>query len=252
MKKTPETDCRSEAGPEEDIRKYFQSIEAHFIRRRGAPLLLSPRDVDRIAHWHKLQIPLMVVFRGIDSYFERKSAALDQRQKMVTLAFCEQDILAAWKGRGDRDRGRPRDLPLQQNRMDQEMRNTLSRILTDIKDAFPEMERSQTSILVATLKEVCERLQILLRDRHQLQQRREGLSGSVEKELEHLDGMVAQALLVEVGEEEYRSLLHAAEGEMESYRRQMEGDMFLKSVKQLAAKRLRQRFNLPFISLYSI
>jgi len=75
---------------------YFTEIEEHFHRRRGTTLLLSTLDWALIETWKDAGIPLEAVLRGIDSTFEhyenRRGA---KTQKVNSLAFCSQEVLAA-------------------------------------------------------------------------------------------------------------------------------------------------------------
>src|SRR5260370_31817442 len=43
---------------------YFLAIEDHFVRLRGAPLLLSPADWHAARRWHQQGIPLELVRRA--------------------------------------------------------------------------------------------------------------------------------------------------------------------------------------------
>ena len=67
--------------------EYYKTISREFLRRRGAPLDLSPRDLSLIAEWERRKIPLDVVLDGIKAGFEhlrRKPG----RGKRFSLAFC--------------------------------------------------------------------------------------------------------------------------------------------------------------------
>ena len=51
--------------------QYFNRIEEHFGRRRGGPLVLSPKDWGLVEAWHDSGIPLRIVLRGINQAFDR-------------------------------------------------------------------------------------------------------------------------------------------------------------------------------------
>ena len=42
----------------EEDRSYYAAAEAAFIRRRGTPFLLSPRDFALLKEWRALGVPL--------------------------------------------------------------------------------------------------------------------------------------------------------------------------------------------------
>ena len=56
----------------EEDRAYYAAAEAAFIRRRGTPFLLSPRDFALLKEWRALGVPLEAVEAGIDEAFSRR------------------------------------------------------------------------------------------------------------------------------------------------------------------------------------
>jgi hypothetical protein len=88
-------------------RGYYEAAEAAFIRRRGTPFLLSPRDFALLKEWRALGIPLEVVESGIDEAFTRR----EQRNavgRVNSLAYCRDAVLEAWERRAETARGRGR------------------------------------------------------------------------------------------------------------------------------------------------
>jgi hypothetical protein len=74
---------------------YFTEIEEHFQRARATSLfLLSPLDWALIETWKNSDIPLEAVLRGIDAAFEKYHARKQKTQKVNSLAFCAQAVLA--------------------------------------------------------------------------------------------------------------------------------------------------------------
>ncbi|HXH27588.1 MAG TPA: hypothetical protein VNL37_00990, partial [Candidatus Polarisedimenticolia bacterium] len=62
----------------DDEEPYFRAIEAEFVRRRGAAMLLSPRDWALMGTWHRSGVPLRVVLQAIGNVsdaFERRAPA---------------------------------------------------------------------------------------------------------------------------------------------------------------------------------
>ncbi len=77
---------------------YFSAIEAEFIRRRGTPFLLSPKDYALARRWRFLGIPAEDVCAGIDEAFDRR----DERGasgRVNSLSYCEGAVLEAWERR---------------------------------------------------------------------------------------------------------------------------------------------------------
>ena len=74
---------------------YFTEIEEHFQRARGSSLfLLSPLDWALIESWKNAGVPLEAVLRGIDTAFEKWRGRKIKTQRVNSLAFCAQAVLA--------------------------------------------------------------------------------------------------------------------------------------------------------------
>jgi hypothetical protein len=79
-------------------RAYFSTIEAEFIRRRGTPFLLSPKDYGLARRWYELGIPLDDVTAGIADAFERRQERA-ATGRVNSLSYCEGAVLEAWERR---------------------------------------------------------------------------------------------------------------------------------------------------------
>ena len=79
----------------ENYFNYFTEIEEHYHRRRGTTLLLSTLDWALIETWKNAGVPLEAVLRGIDEAFDKYDRKPSKTQKVNSLAFCSQAVLAA-------------------------------------------------------------------------------------------------------------------------------------------------------------
>jgi hypothetical protein len=84
---------------------YYQTIAREFLKRRGAPFFLSPRDQSTIAAWEEKRIPLRVVLEGIGRTFDGVKAKV-RGTKGISLSFCERQVEAALAQHRDRSAGR--------------------------------------------------------------------------------------------------------------------------------------------------
>src|ERR1700738_2159337 len=80
----------------EGDREYYAAVEAAFIRRRGTPFLLSPKDFALVQEWRGLGIPLEVVERGIDEAFSRREER-GGAGRVNALSYCRDAVLVAWE-----------------------------------------------------------------------------------------------------------------------------------------------------------
>jgi len=77
--------------------EYFARIERQFGMRRGGPLMLSPRDWQRVEGWQNKGIPLEVALRGINRAFDYFDAAAGKTRRINSLSYCEQHIYDTWE-----------------------------------------------------------------------------------------------------------------------------------------------------------
>ena len=92
----------SETGEDRD---YYRAAEAAFIRRRGTPFLLSPKDFALLKQWRALGVPLEAVEHGIDDAFTRREER-GATGKINSLAYCRDAVLAAWERQAEASVGR--------------------------------------------------------------------------------------------------------------------------------------------------
>src|ERR1700674_5128203 len=74
---------------------YFSDIEEHYQRRRGSILPSSPVDWCLMETWKEAGIPLAAVLRGIDTAFDKYDRRAKKTRKVNSLAYCQQEGLAA-------------------------------------------------------------------------------------------------------------------------------------------------------------
>jgi len=85
---------------------YFQEIASAFFGHRGAPFVLSSRDMVTISSWEETGIPLRVVLEGMERAFEKYRKRSAGRGKMSSLSFCEAEVVKAHAEHRDRGVGR--------------------------------------------------------------------------------------------------------------------------------------------------
>jgi hypothetical protein len=88
--------------------RYFQDIAAGFFRLRGAPFVLSSRDMVLISEWEAAGIPLGVVEEGIRRAYERSRKSQPTRGRLASLAFCDREVRRAFQEHRERRVGRSR------------------------------------------------------------------------------------------------------------------------------------------------
>lgn len=89
--------------------RYFQEISQSFLDLRGAPFVLSSKDVMTISTWEETGIPLRIVREGIRRAFEKYRQRHAGSRKIFSLSFCQVEV--AWAFAEFRDRGVGRGCP---------------------------------------------------------------------------------------------------------------------------------------------
>ena len=89
----------------EEDRAFYEAAEAAFIRRRGTPFLLSPRDFALLREWRALGVPIEAVEEGIEEAFTRREER-GAIGRVNSLSYCRDAVLEAWERRADAARGR--------------------------------------------------------------------------------------------------------------------------------------------------
>src|SRR6476661_6403344 len=89
----------------EEDRAFFAAAEAAFIRRRGTPFLLSPRDFALLREWRALGVPIETIEQGIDTAFSRREERA-ARGRVNSLGYCSGAVLEAWERRAETSVGK--------------------------------------------------------------------------------------------------------------------------------------------------
>ena len=214
----------------EEDRSYYAAAEAAFIRRRGTPFLLSPRDFALLREWRALGVPIEAIEQGIDAAFTRREerSALG---RVNSLGYCRDAILEAWArraetsvGRGSRPGKGPEVRPATEE---------LSRRLREVGERRPDLAPALEPILASL----------------------ERLAGSgknaeqTEASLARLDRRLARDLLDALPEPERRRLDADVEESLARAGLRMDAETATRTVSALTRRKLREALDLPRLSL---
>lgn len=113
--------------------RYFQSIARVFFKQRGAPFFLSAKELDVVSEWERRSIPLFIVHEGIKRAFDEQRMRRGQKRKVLSLLFCNRQVLEAFQVYRERRVGRSsgeEELKARKRRIEAE----LDRFLLDIPE----------------------------------------------------------------------------------------------------------------------
>jgi len=171
-------EARTMEKEEEERGYYYRAIARHFILRRGAPFLLSPREIELIARWEASSIPLPVVIEGIDRTVE-KMKKKKRPLASFSLLLCASEVARAYAQHRDRLVGVSRRTQVKDKHND---------ILKAIEKFLAELPASLTGLKPIFLRA----LEVMkLEDK-----------GAREKQLEDLEEALEEKLVEAASEEE--------------------------------------------------
>lgn len=202
--------------------KYFQSIALHFFKHRGAPFFLSSKELDYIARWEKMGIPLHVVLEGIEISFESYRRKPGRKTKIQSLAFCDLQVLKAFEQNRERKVGHKKRIVERHEKRDR---------------AKAEVEKFLAKIpqQISYLKEAYSLAQKVLSQSH-----------FEEEELERIEGKIEELLWKNSLDEEKERV---RSGVLKDYEFKQEEE-FERIFKIKLVKVLRDKYKIPYISLF--
>ena len=228
---------------------YFSEIEETFIRRRGRNLLLSPLDWALIETWQERGVPLPVILRGIGKVFDAVDKQPASKRSVKSLMYCREEIeaqYAQWlesqvgkngdkKVRSPESEVRSPDSSNADLFSDEMITAHLAKVSTDLKKSRQKADGGLREIL----EKVLEHLVKLTGNSQDTE--------SLEKSLEKLDAEIDKVLLKTAEAEKLKGEI---EKQIASYRNKMEREVYQRTFDLMLLKRLRERAEIPRLSLF--
>ena len=212
-------------------RVYYEAVEAAFIRRRGTPFLLSPTDFALAREWRALGVPLEAVEAGIDEAFTRREERKPGR-RVNSLAYCRDAILGAWERRAETSRGK--GAPGAAVDVDAKASlEALALALEATRARRPDLEGPLASALASVAR----------------LQASEGTAEEIEGKLARLDRKLAKELYAALPEEERADLDREVAAQLAGAAARMDPPTLEKTTKALTRRSVRERLDLPRLSL---
>ncbi len=221
---------------------YFTEIEERFQRRRGALLLLSTLDWALIETWREAGIPLEAVLRGIDAAFDKWERRAKKTRRVNSLAYCQQEVLAAVEDLQEAALGSTRD-PSATSIANEELARYFERNAQQLgKTRHPAAEvRTLVDGQAATLRELAAELAA---------SERPADLEALERRMTVMEEKLFAALWSHASDEELMEARAQAERELAPYRGKMSAAQIEQLLRQYGNKQLLERHGLPRLSLF--
>jgi len=202
--------------------QYFQTIARHFFRYRGAPFFLSSKDLDLIARWERMRIPLRTVLEGMKQAFEKGPSKFRDQGKVFSLVYCQHHVQKAFEQYQEKKIGRKSLIPEKEEKRE--------KARTDV-ERFLEIIPPQ----IQFLRDVYSRALVML-----------SAQSPDEEELERMEEEVEHLLVENLTAEEVERVKRQIRKEYGS----ASDEEFFSIWKTNLVKRLRERHKIPYISLF--
>lgn len=203
-----------------DRSRYFRDASRAFLRLRGAPFILSARELHVLSSWEKEGIPLGSVLEGLEAAFRRPASGASSGRGKISLVYCDAFVRRAYDRHRERAVGR--------------------RPPAGRRPGRKERIRSEAAAFLGDASEELPGLKGLFRRALRLA---EG-EGDSEAELGRLEDEVENLLLKHCPEDERRR----AEKQVRLEAPAAAGESLERKLRARLLKNLRMRYRVPFVS----
>ncbi|MDI6794119.1 MAG: hypothetical protein QME81_14860 [bacterium] len=218
---------------------YLKEIESYFVKQKGRGLILSPKDLTLIKGWQEKGIPLEIVLKGIKTTFANPKG---QERRITSISYCQPEILRAW------DAYRETKIGTVETKDGEEKENFIPRRIDGIKRRLLALiDQSETPPLRNLLKQTCQELDRL---RSKVERNRIKDFDQIEKELGKIEQLTLSNLFMKLDESERKKIESSCADQLRRERLRMSKEAYQETLSALIKKALRNKFNLPAISLY--
>ncbi len=238
----------------ENYFNYFTEIEEHYLRRRGAHLLLSTLDWALIETWKSAGIPLEAVLRGVDDAFDKYDQRPSKSKKVNSLAYCSQAVLAAAEDMKEASVGAtgeekaPREPGFDAAQIAAFLRANAEKLE---KAKLPERAGFATGALAreqaGSLREMAESIERNNNDNNNAKSPR---LEDLERRLTVLEEKLFAVLMAATPDDDLVQVRAEADRDIALYRRNMTAAQVEQLHKQYVHKRLLERCGVPRLSLF--
>jgi hypothetical protein len=262
----PPFDAVDEAPPPRDTLvvnyfNYFTEVEEHFVRRRGKHLYVSSLDWAIIESWKDMGIPLHIALRGIDRVFDAYEAnhRASSGKLINSILYCQQEVLSCFEeykharvGAAPEASASPdstaaltaASVPFSKEVV-LEYLNSRGELLKNFAaslDQNPAMIPMQEPLGRATarLGEIVQDAQ----SAHTLDLE------TLEQELSRIESLVYETLLQCVPPTEIEGVRQEGQRQLREYQKRMDQTVYQQTLDHYVAKRLRENYQIPRLSLF--
>ena len=259
---------------------FFTEVEEEFVRRRGTHLLISPIDWALVETWKNAGIPLHVVLNGINKAFDHYDARAVRFRKVNHLLYCQQAIeetYAEWSASqigGPSTDGGAELLATSSGKRypttvtSEEVVEYIDRLDADLRAINTAAAGADVAHRADSIEKVTEDdveapttnslfLEAVGRSRARLSEIRASILASdhadaeaVERDFDSIDRLLMLEVKTLAGEKQLARLRKEAKKELRGYRNKMAKELYDQTIENFIARRLREQYRIPRLSLF--
>jgi hypothetical protein len=236
---------------------YFTEIEEEFVKRRGSHLLVSPLDWSLIETWKQRGVPLHIVLRGINASFDSYDQRAARGRKVNSLLYCQQEVEAMFleycESRVGADGDARPSNGKESNGHQEDHFNppAILDYLIEQREALEQLgvKHSPDAVLSETFARTAIRLGQIIDD---IRASKNISPELLEMDLTMIEEVILDGLRLSAGEEKLAQLQKEGNQQLKSYRQSMEPAVYRQTLDNLIARRLREQYHVPRLSLFYI
>lgn len=228
---------------------YFTEIEEEFVKRRGSHLLVSPLDWSLMESWKQRGVPLHIVLRGINSTFDSYDQRARGGRRVNSLFFCRQEVESMFLQYCESRVGAGEEAGENGSRDSGFSLRAVADYLDQQRESLEMLGRRQASdpALAETITRVIARLDQVIDDL------RGGVAASpemLEVDLTMIEEVILDGIRESAGDARLAELKKEAAGQLRAYRQTMEKESYEQTLDNLVARKLREQYQVPRLSLF--
>jgi hypothetical protein len=138
-----------------DRERYFQTIARRLFSLRGAPFVLSAREMETAEAWATDGIPLDTVLEGMERGYEEFRSRKGPKGRKLTLTLCHPHVQKAFSLLRDRGVGRERRIVTQEDKY-REISRAVKAFLRDVPSPVSDLRKIYASIQADLTRGACD------------------------------------------------------------------------------------------------
>jgi hypothetical protein len=226
-----------------------------FVRRRGAHILVSPLDWALIETWREVGVPLHIALRGIERSFDAFDARPQRYRRVNSIFYCQQEVESCYaeyrRSLVGSAEAVATPVPVQS---DGESPFPRARVERHVREAAERVGEARAR---AEKREIEALAEEFARAEARLAEIVESLAASaildaegLERDLTSLEDLMLKAIVDNAPPDEVEAERGEAKAQLKGYKKGMDKEVYKQTLDKLVARRLRERFLVPRLSLF--